>query len=335
MLYNYMDAWHTSNLPAYLMKKFITIVAVFLISLAYGCQVNPVPTPQVGEAGLIVLAAESFLADIAQNVAGERLTVETLLPAGLDPHAFEPTPKDVARIADSDILIVNGAGLEEWLENITEAAGGERLVIEASAGLTPRHRSSGGACGASSQIAEGGHDGEGDPHFWLDPSLVIHYVENIRDGLSQVDPQGEDQYTLNADAYTARIMELDSWITSQVDQIPSDRRLLVTNHESLGYFADRYGFQLTGAILPSFSTAASPSAADLARLADCIRSTGAPAIFLETGANPQLAEQLAQETGIRVVTELYSHSITPPNGNAPDYLSMMKYNTQTIVNALK
>ena len=245
------------------MRKNTTVVAILiiLVAFAYGCQVKPTLTPQVGEAGLNVLAAESFLADIAQNVASDRLTVGRLLPSGLDPHAFEPTPRDVARIADSDILIVNGAGLEEWLKDITESAGGERLVIEAAAGLTPRQRpAAGGVCGASSRPAEEGHGGEGDPHFWLDPNLVIHYVENIRHGLSQADPQGGDQYALNAEAYNARIEELDSWISSQVDQIPPQRRLLVTNHESLGYFADRYGFQLAGAILPSFSTAASPSA---------------------------------------------------------------------------
>jgi ABC-type Zn uptake system ZnuABC Zn-binding protein ZnuA len=165
--------------------------------------------------------------------------------------------------------------------------------------------------------------------------LVVRYAENIRDGLSQADPQGNETYTRNAEAYIARLKELDTWIATQVAQIPPDRRLLVTNHESLGYFADRYGFKLVGAILPGFSTGASPSAGDLARLADCIKSSGAPAIFLEAGVNPQLADQLAQETGIRVVTGLYTHSITAPGGNAPDYISMMKYNTQAIVDALK
>jgi ABC-type Zn uptake system ZnuABC Zn-binding protein ZnuA len=258
-----------------------------------------------------------------------------LLPLGLDPHAFVPIPKDVARIADSDVLIVNGAGLEEWMSSILDGAGGQRLVIEASAGLTPKQRSAEGiACAPPSQ-AEDEHAGEGDPHFWLDPVLVVRYVENIRDGLSQADPQSKESYVNNAAAYIARLKELDAWIARQVAQIPPERRLLVTNHESLGYFADRYGFKLVGAILPSFSTAASPSAGDLARLADCIKSSGAPAIFLETGTNPQLADQLAQETGIRVVTELYSHSITPSNGNAPDYIAMMEYNTRAIVNALK
>jgi ABC-type Zn uptake system ZnuABC Zn-binding protein ZnuA len=320
------------------MKKSVTpVLGLLILSVFTGaCQATPSATPQAGEAALKVLAVESFLADIAQNVAGGRLTVGELLPLGLDPHAFMPTPKDVARIADSNVLIVNGAGLEKWLANILENAGGQRLVIEASTGLTPRLRSAEGiVCAPPSQAAGDEHANGGDPHFWLDPVLVIRYVENIRDGFSQADPQGKEDYARDAEAYIARLKELDAWIAAQVAQIPSERRLLVTNHESLGYFADRYGFKLIGAILPSFSTGASPSAGDLARLADCIKSSGAPAIFLESGANPQLADQLAQETGIRVVTELYSHSITPPGGNAPDYIAMMKYNTQAIVDALK
>lgn len=320
------------------MKISATIALYMLVLSAFAsaCQASPRATPPEGMSGLKVLAVESFLADIAQNVAGDRLKVGELLPLGLDPHAFMPTPKDVARIADSNVLIVNGAGLEQWLANILKNAGGERQVIEASAGLTPKQRSAEGIiCVPPSQASGDEHTDGGDPHFWLDPVLVIRYVENIRDGFSQADPHGKGDYARNAEAYIARLEDLDTWITTQVAQIPPERRLLVTNHESLGYFADRYGFKLIGAILPSFSTVASPSAGDLARLADCIKSSGAPAIFLETGANPQLAEQLAQETGIRVVTELYSHSITPTDGNAPDYISMMKYNTQAIVNALR
>jgi ABC-type Zn uptake system ZnuABC Zn-binding protein ZnuA len=117
--------------------------------------------------------------------------------------------------------------------------------------------------------------------------------------------------------------------------VPEARRLLVTNHESFGYFADRYGFQVVGTVIPSVSTGASPSAQQLARLVDRLKATHAPAIFLETGANPQLADQLAQEIGIKIVTDLYTHSVTESGGNAPTYIDMMRYNVQKIVDALK
>jgi len=279
-----------------------------------------------------VLAVESFLADITQNVAGERLQVETLMPLGLDPHTFEPTPQDVARIAESQVLVVNGAGLEEWIDETLENAGGQRTVIEAAAGLQSRevHHDE-----ESESDDHHHHHHEGDPHFWLDPNNVIHYVENIRDGLIQADPEGRDVYTQNAAAYIAQLQELDLWIVEKVAQVPEERRLLVTNHESFGYYADRYGFQVVGAIVPSVSTGSSPSAQELASLVDRIRETGAPAIFLAMGVNPKLAEQIAQETGVRVVTGLYTHSPSDPAGPAPTYLDMIRYNTQAIVEVLK
>jgi ABC-type Zn uptake system ZnuABC Zn-binding protein ZnuA len=179
------------------------------------------------------------------------------------------------------------------------------------------------------------HHHEGDPHFWLDPNNVVKYVENIRDGLIAADPDGKDIYTQNAASYIAQLNELDAWIKQQVNAIPEDRRLIVTNHESFGYFADRYGFKIIGTIIPSVSTGSSPSAQQMARLVDHIRETGAIAIFLETGSNPKLAEQIAQETGVKVVSDLYTHSITEPGGKAPTYIDMMKYNVQAIVEALK
>jgi ABC-type Zn uptake system ZnuABC Zn-binding protein ZnuA len=280
-----------------------------------------------------VLAVESFLADIAQNVAGDRLHVDTLIPMGLDPHAFEPTPQDVARIADCQVLIINGAGLEGWLTATIGTVEGQRTLIEASKGLTSRQARNGES--ASSPDATPSPSSPIDPHFWLDPNNAIQYVENIRDGLISVDPAGKDIYTANADAYIAQLKDLDGWIREQVSAIPAQRRLLITNHESFGYFADRYGFQVIGTVIPSVSTGSSPSAQQMAQLVDSIRSTGAPAIFLETGANPQIADQIAQETGVKVVSNLYTESITASGGDAPTYIDMLKFDTLAIVEALR
>jgi ABC-type Zn uptake system ZnuABC Zn-binding protein ZnuA len=264
-----------------------------------------------------VIAIETFLGDIAQNVAGERIKIQPLIPIGLDPHAFEPTPQDVAKLADAQLVIANGAGFEEWLNKVIENSGGTATILEASAGL-------------KSRTAQ-----EMDPHFWLDPLLVIQYVENIRDGLILADPQGKDIYTKNAGGYIAQLKELDQFIRGQVSVIPAERRLFVTNHESFGYFADRYGFKVIGAIIPSVSTGSSPSAQQLAGLINQIRQTKPFAIFLETGTNPQMAEQVSNETGVKVVSDLFTHSITEPGGKAPTYIDMMKYNVAKIVGALK
>lgn len=286
---------------------------VFILGVLILAACGPTAGGPTNVSGETVLAVESFLGDIAQNVAGERARVESLVPAGLDPHTFVPTPQDVARITESQVVITNGAGLEDWLGELLDNAGGERLVIEASEGLpeeSPR---------------------PDDPHFWLDPTFTIHYVENIRDGLTRVDPAGGEVYAQKAAAYIEQLEELHKWIATQVAQIEPERRILVTNHESFAYFAERYGFEIIGTIVPSVSTGASPSAQQLVQLVEMIRETGAPAIFLESGTNPGLAEQVAREAGVEVIRDLHTHSVSPPGG----YIEMMQYNTQTIVEALK
>lgn len=304
------------------MRPFLRLSLLLILALGLPACSRATPAPAAQ-----ALAVESFLADITRNVAGDRMTVASLIPEGLDPHVFDPTPQDVARISDSRVLIVNGAGLEAWLQPVLDNAGGQTVVIEASAGLRPR-----APVDAALQEA---HTEETDPHFWLDPISVMHYVDNIRDGLIQVDPTNADGYTQNAAMYNNRLNELDGWIREQIETIPPERRLLITNHESFGYFADRYGLTVVGAIIPNASASASPSAQDMARLAETIRATGAPAIFLETGTNPQLADQLAAEMGVQVVTGLQTHSLALPGGGETDYIGMMRYNTQMIVQALQ
>jgi zinc/manganese transport system substrate-binding protein len=265
-----------------------------------------------------VLAAESFLADIAQNVAGNRLKVELLVPLGVDPHEYQPTPQDLVRISDSQLLIVNGLGYEWWLQKTIDSLGGQRQVLTATDGLTPLKDASGKTA---------------DPHMWLDPTLVVRYVENIRDGLTKADPAGASVYAANTASYINQLKVLDEWITERVTTIAVSHRQLVTNHDSLAYFAARYGFTVVGAIIPSVSTDASPTAQDLAKLVAQIKQTGAPAIFLEVTANPKLAQQIAAETGIPVVGNLYLESLSAADGPAPSYLLMMRHDVDAIVSA--
>ncbi len=275
---------------------------------------------------LRVVAVENFLADIAQNVAGERTQVETLIPPGVDPHSFEPTPQDVIKIADSDALIVNGAGLETFLARLVRSADSRALIVEASRGLTSRTLKPGEPHDAANPS---------DPHFWLDPTLTVRYVENIRDGLTQADPGGAALYQANAAAYIVKLRTLDEKIKQTVSALPPAKRQLVTDHDTLGYYADRYGFEIIGALTPSFSSAETGSAQQVAALIDQIRARGVKAIFLEQGANPQLAKQIGRETGAQIVTGLYTHSLSDAAGPAPTYLQMLEYDTQLIVDALR
>lgn len=319
------------------------IVSIYVLFSIWGAACSPSsPGTDSREQPFRVLSSTPFLADIAQNVAGDRMVVESLIPLGVDPHVFEPTPQDVAKLSNSPVLIINGSGFEEFMDNLLQQSPPDRLLIEASYGLTMRNDNDGddhdddeNGLEDQNHGDEDEHAHEGDPHFWLNPLFTIHYVENIRDGFAEVDPQGREIYSANANAYIAKLRELDQWILDEISQIPPERRLLVTNHDSFGYYADRYGFHVTGTIIPSAHTGAAPSPQEMTRLVEQIRATGTPAIFLETGTNPRLAEQIARETGIRIAPPLYSHSPSTGDGVAPGYISMMEYNTQVIVEALK
>ena len=279
-----------------------------------------------GDGVLSVTASTSFLADIAQHVAGDRFTVQALIKDGTDPHTYEPGPRDLARVVEGDLFIVNGQGLEGPLLTAVKSAGGVK-VVEASAGLQPRRTGSGQAGDDAS--------GDVDPHFWLDPVLAERYVTNLRDAFTAADPAGADVYRRNAAAYVGELKKLDEWTRREVAAVPPARRVLVTDHESYGYFADRYGFRVVGAIIPSASGSDTPSAQQLASLVAAIRRSDVRAVFIGRDENRQLADQIAAETGVKVVATLLDHSLTPADGPAPTYIDMIRYDVRQIVEALR
>ena len=310
-------------MSARLLFAVLSVAAASVVLGAAGCGAGGAAT-HGGPVDVVV--SESFLADIAQNVAGDRFTVRTLIPPGADPHSFEPTPKDVAAVVGADLVIINGGGLEGPLLDTLKNAGGSATIVDASAGLKTRTPQPGEPPLAAGQT---------DPHFWLDPVLVETYVANIHDAFVKADPAGAAAYEANAAAYTAQLRQLHTWIKAQVAQIPPRDRKLVMNHASHGYFADRYGLQVIGTVIPSVGTSESPTAQQLGDLSAAIRKNGAKAIFVEVDENPQLARQIAAETGVKVVTDLLDHSLTPAGGRAPTYIDMMKYDTRRIGEALK
>lgn len=275
---------------------------------------------------LDVVASASYLADVAQNVAGDRFEVRSLVPLETDPHSFEPTPSDLGEVAGADLVIVNGGGLEGPLLDTMRNAGGDATMVEASAGLESRRPQPG-----EPTLEDTGTD----PHFWLDPTLAKSYVATIRDAFAKADPAGASEYEANAAAYAKRLDELDAWIATQIAHIPAADRQLVMNHASHGYYADRYGLEVVGTVIPGVATGATPTAKELSDLTAAIRASGARAIFVEMGENPELARQIAAETGATVVTDLLDHSLTEANGVAPTYIEMLQYDTRRIVEALR
>ena len=300
-----------------MIRRFAPFLLLLIILSACG------GAPQNAEKSNVI-ASTTFLADITQNIAGDRLIVQPLLPVSADPHSYQPTPQDLVKINHSKLLVINGLEYEHFLEPLLENAGGERSVVTASDGLDPR----------TMEDEENAGQVVNDPHMWLDPSRVITYVENIRAGLAEYDPEGAETYQANAAQYTQKLIDLDIWIKEQVAQIPPERRLLVTNHEALGYFSERYGFTVIGTVLPSVSSDASVSARQLATLVDEIKGSGASAIFLDASENPNIAQQIADETEIIVITDLHLESLTE-GGPAATYVDMMQHNVMQIVSALR
>lgn len=290
-----------------LSRTFLLVLALALVSC------SGVNAPDI-------LTTSTILADVTRNVVGDRFSVGSLLPVGVDPHSYQPTAQDTAKISESKVLVINGAEYETFLSPLLESADGERPVIDASAGA---------------RLLTDAQNGTGiDPHLWLDPNNAISYVENIREGLTQFDPKGAEVYESNSNAYIAELQDLDAWINGQIAQIDPQRRVLVTNHEALGYFAERYGFRVVGAVIESFSSDASSSAEQMAALIEQIKLYEAPAIFLDASDNPQLAQQIAAETGARVVTDLHLESLTD-GAPASTYIDMMRDNVTKIIAALK
>lgn len=278
-------------------------------------------TPAFSEP-LHVVATTTIVGDIVREVAGDHISLHVLLSANADPHAFQPTPRDVVLIHEADVVFISGAGLEAQWADILESAASR--IVDLSERLALR------------QVGEEHHhedDGTYDPHVWFDPTNVMVWVDTIEAAISELDPAGARMVASNATAYRRSLAELDLWIWDEIAAIARGRRLLVSDHLSLGYFASRYGFKQMGSLFPGLDTLSEPSAQGIAQLVDAIRDAAVPAIFVGTTVNPSLAEAIAADTGTAVVT-LYTGSLSESTGPAATYLALMRYNVEALVRAL-
>lgn len=309
---------------------------------------------------LQIIASHTILADVVANIAGDVADVTSLMPVNTDPHTFNPTPADLARLSEADVVFVNGAffeeGLLETIENVSEQVN----IVEASANVAilpfegghehDTEEETHESLGILSEIdCESGHaheheeeeageeheheEGGCDPHVWWDVNNVVLWAGTIRDTLSELDPAHADTYAANAGGYIAQLESLRDDLAAMIETIPADRRILVTDHDSLGYFAHAYGFEIVGVIVPGGSTSASAGAAEIGALIDLIREEGVTAVFVGTTVSPVMSEQIASEAGAQIET-LYTDSLSTPDEPAGTYLDFMRYNVETIVNAL-
>ena len=307
--------------------EFALVLCWGLLAGASGCQSAAPSLESVEDSGARprIVVTTSLIGDALSRVAGERIELSVLLPPGADPHSFQITPLDAAAAAGAQLVFINGFGFEASLLETLESVAGSAPLVSISAGIEPRILAAG--------EGEHGEAGTADPHVWLDPTNVMVWVENARASLTNLDPAGADYYATNAAAYQAELEELDAWIRSEVERIPSENRELVTDHDNLGYFAARYGFRIVGAVVPAYSTLAQPSAQEIADLEQTIARYEVPALFVGVAVNPALSERVAQDMGVALIP-LYTDSLSEPEGPAANYLEMMRFTTRAIVEAL-
>jgi zinc/manganese transport system substrate-binding protein len=318
--------------------RLLTALLLMLFVGLSGCGKNrDAPGPRSGK--LKVVATFSVLGDLVRNVAGDQVELVTLVGADSDTHTFEPAPTDGVALAKADVVFENGAGLEPWLDKLYEStqSKGRRVVVSKGLKLIeagedePRHDPK----ASKKEAADHKHE-DLDPHVWHDARNAVHIVEVLREQLAELDPANAEKYKANAAVYLQQLKDLDGWVVQTVATLPERDRKLVTSHDTFGYFARRYGFQILGSGLESVSTEASdPSAADFAKLCDAIKAAKVPAIFAENVQNPKLMERVAREAGVRLGPPLFTDALGKPGSEGDTYVKMMRYNVTTIVTQLK
>jgi ABC-type Zn uptake system ZnuABC Zn-binding protein ZnuA len=259
--------------------------------------------------------------DLVRQVGGDRVAVTQLLAPNTDPHDYEPRPSDVTRTASARVVFQSGFGIDHWMDDVVDQSGADLTVVDLSATLPDQLPGQ----------SEGPEAAPHDPHWWHDPENAIAAVHEIEAALTRADPQGRSAFTANADAYVARIQALERGVRACVDRVPADRRQLVTDHDALGYFAKRYGIEVVGAVIPSQTTQAQASAADVAALVRTIREQRVQAVFPESSVNEKLAQAIARQTGARIGDELYADTLGPSGSPGATYLSSEAHNADAMV----
>jgi zinc/manganese transport system substrate-binding protein len=282
-----------------------------LATLAVGCGSDD--GTDAGDGRPSVVATSTILGDVVQQVAGDGADVEVLLPIGADPHDFAPSTRQAESMADADLLVVNGLGFEAGLADAVEQAGDAGATVFTATDHTD-------------VLGE-------DPHFWTDPTRMVPVVEALADALVEAGLDA-DEVAAAAEAYVQELEAADADSEATLAAVPDDRRVLVTNHEVLAYFAERYGFEVVGAVVPSLTTGAEASAADVDELADAIEEAGVPAIFAETSSPADLAEALADSVGDVEVVTLHTESLGEPGSDADTYVAMVRTNAELVAGAL-
>ena len=293
---------------------------VILVSFCGACGTGQGGQDNAGSK-LDVVATTTQIGDFVHNVGGDAVDVHQILQPNSDPHDYEPRPEDVEETAGAELVFINGDNLDHWMDEVVAQSGGNPKVVDLGKNVPvklPGER-------------EGEEASKYDPHWWHDPHNAEAAVKQIRNELIEADPDHREAYESNARAYLARIDSLDEGIQACIDKVPPEERKLVTDHNAFGYFANRYDIDVVGAVIPSQSTQAQPSAGETAHLISLIRRENVKAVFPESSINPKLAQTIARETGASADYTLYGDTLGPKGSNGDTYLKMEAANATAMV----
>lgn len=327
---------------------FVIVAGVVLILMTSGCggdaltgtgnaavdtttavlTLPPVPELTADGKPLQVLATTSIIGDVVRQVGGDAIDLAVLMAPGQDPHSFQPGATDLTAAADADVIFVNGWNLEEGLVEDLNNIGREAVIVPVSAGIVPRELAAG----------EDQAHGATDPHVWQDVANVEQWVENIRRVLGAADPANAAIYDANAARYQIELQQLDADLRASLDAIPAERRVLITNHDNLGYFAAAYDFEVVGTVIPSISTLAEPTAGAMAGLVNTMRELGICTLVVESTSGTQLARTLEKELSFCEDVNLISlatDALGPMGSETDSYIGMMRANAAALVEGLR
>ncbi|WP_083389129.1 metal ABC transporter solute-binding protein, Zn/Mn family [Planococcus maritimus] len=305
-----------------------SIAFLLLMALLAGCTGNEEQDASAngGEDTLQVVTTYSILYDIVKNIGGDQIEIHSLAPIGSNPHEYEPLPQDLQKTTDADLVFYNGLNLEagnSWFEKLLDTSGkaGEAApVYRLSEGVEPMY------------LTTEGKEGEEDPHAWLDIQNGVQYAENARDAFIEIDPDHQDIYEQNAEAYISQLEELHQEAVDQYSKIPQDERVFVTSEGAFKYFSKAYDFQAEYIWEINQENQGTPN--QITRVLDIIEEQNIEGLFLETSIDPRSMEMVARETGVDIKGKVFTDSIGKPGEDGDTYLKMMQWNIDTILEGL-